>query len=117
MTPSDEAPTAARQAATGAVADLPAKAAAQVEAVVEVLRDKSVRPVYTVVQAVIFGLIGLFMLIVIVVLVSVGILRLLDTYVFPGRVWASYTVLAGIFVIAGLFLLSLRKKALNRSEA
>ncbi len=113
----DEASAAGRQAGAGGPADLPAKAAAQIEAVVEVLRDKSVRPVFAIVQGVIFGLVCAFMLLVIVVLLSVVVLRLLDTYAFPGKVWASYTVLGGIFSIAGLFLLSRRNKTPRGSEA
>jgi hypothetical protein len=40
---------------------------------------------------------------------SVGVLRLLDIYLFPGRVWASYTMLGGILTLAGLFLWTLRR--------
>ena len=51
-----------------------------------------------------------------VVLISVGVLRLLNTYVFrgPQRVWASYTLLGGIFTLTGLFLWTLRRPKSKR---
>jgi hypothetical protein len=97
-------------------ADLPAKAADQVEAVVSVIRDKTVTPVMTVVQLVVYGLIALFMLLVLMILISVAIVRVLDQTVFPGRVWASYTVLGGMWSGLGLFLLSRRNKPPRRQQ-
>ena len=40
--------------------------------------------------------------VVIAVVLSVALIRLLDVYVFPGRVWASYGLVALLFVIVGL---------------
>lgn len=92
-------------------ADWPAKAAGQVEALVSVIRDKTVNPVLSVVQLIVFGLVALFMLLVFTVVFSVAVLRLLDVLLFHHHVWASYTVLGGIFSLVGLFLLSRRNKA------
>ena len=48
-------------------------------------------------RAVVFGLLAAFIALVIVVLVSVGLVRLLDVYVFGGRVWISYLILGLLF--------------------
>jgi len=98
--------TSAGGATTG---DWPAQATETVETVVVAVRDKSVKPLTTVARALVFGLLGLAVAQVVIVLSSVGILRLLDIYAFPGRVWASYTLLGGIFTLLGLFLWTLRR--------
>jgi len=97
--------------------DFAAKAAARVEGLVEVLRDRSVRPVFNVVNYVIFGLTALFLLVVIMVLFPIALVRLLDVFVFGGRVWASDATVGGIFALAGLFLLSRRRGRTGEAEA
>jgi len=89
--------------------DWPAQATETVENVVVAVRDKSVRPLTTVARALVFGLVAAAVAQVVLVLSSVGVLRLLDIYLFPRRVWASYTMLGGIFTFAGLFLWTLRR--------
>jgi hypothetical protein len=89
--------------------DWPAQATETVENVVVAVRDKSVRPLTTVARALVFGLVAAAVAQVVLVLSSVGVLRLLDIYLFPRRVWASYTMLGGIFTLAGLFLWTLRR--------
>lgn len=91
--------------------DWPAEAAARVEDFVELLRDKSVRPVQRAVGYVIFGVVAFFLLIVLTVLLCVAIVRVLDVFVFAGRVWASDTLLGGIFCLLGMFLLSRRERS------
>jgi hypothetical protein len=99
-------------AADGAPAqDWAAKLAGHVESLVVVIRDKTVTPVLSVVQAVIFGLIALFLLLVFTIVLSIAVLRLLDVLLFHRDVWASYTVLGGIFSALGVFLLWRRNKA------
>lgn len=92
-------------------ADWPAKAAGQVEALVALIRDRTVTPVFSVVQAIVFGLVALFLLLVFTVIISIATLRLLDVLLFHRHVWASYTVLGGIFSALGVFLLAQRNKA------
>jgi hypothetical protein len=109
MSPSEE--TLAAAGSDAARADWPSKAAGQVETLVSAIRDKTVNPVLSIAQVVVFGLIALFMLLVLTVVLSVAILRLLDVLLFHRHVWASYTVLGGIFSLLGLLLLSRRNKA------
>ena len=89
--------------------DWPAQATETVETVVVAVRDKSVRPLTLVARALVYGLVAGAVALIVLWLSSVGVLRLLDIYVFPGRVWASYTLLGGIFTLSGLFLWTLRR--------
>ena len=88
--------------------DFAAKAAARVEGFVEVLRSRSVRPVFNGVNYTIFGLAATFLLVLVLVMLPVAAVRLLDVFVFGGRVWASDALVGGIFALGGLFLLSRR---------
>lgn len=94
----------------GTSRDFAAEAAARVEGLVEVLRDRSVRPVTRIVQFMISGFVAIFLLLTMLVLVSVALVRVLDVYVFGGRVWASDALVGGIFALAGLFLIARRQR-------
>jgi hypothetical protein len=96
-------------------ADWPAKAAARVDDLVGIVRDKSTVPILRGAEVAVYGLVAALLLLVVVVLFSVGVLRLLDVYVFGQRVWASYTLLGALFCVAGLFCLSKRKPRLGGS--
>ena len=109
MAPSED--SAGKAAAPAAARDWPAEAAARVEGLVDVLRDKSVRPVARVAQFLIFGFVATFLLLTMLVLVSVALVRLLDVFVFGQRVWASDLLVGGIFALAGAFLIARREGA------
>ena len=89
--------------------DWPAQATETVENVVVAVRDKSVKPLTTVARGLVYGLVAGAVVIVVICLSSVGVLRLLDIYLFPGRIWASYTMLGGIFTLMGLLLWTFRR--------
>lgn len=112
MAPTDDSTTAGT---TEVTTDFAAKAAARVEGVVEMLRDRSVRPVFKGVQGAIFGFVAFFLGIVVFVLIAIAAVRGLDI-AFGGRVWASDTVVGGIFSLGGLFLLS-RRHAKREADA
>jgi len=80
------------------------RAADGVDAVVTTVRDRVVRPILLLARALVFGAIILVAGTVAVVLLSVAVLRLLDVYAFPGRVWASYLLLGVVFSLAGLLV-------------
>jgi hypothetical protein len=111
----DDSAAAAEQAPPGR--DFAAEAAARVEDLVEVLRDKSVRPVMRIVQVAIFGLVAVFLLVTLLVLISVGLVRVFDSFVFGNRVWASDALVGGIFTLGGLFLLSRRQGSRSGARA
>jgi hypothetical protein len=82
-------------------AQWPTRAADAVDLVVDTIRDRAVRPILVGARAVVFGLLVITLGVVLLVVLSVSVVRLLDVYVFPGRVWASYTVLGLIFCAGG----------------
>jgi hypothetical protein len=86
----------------------PKKAADAVDLVVDTIHDKAIRPIVLAARVVVFGLLVAVLSLIVLVLLSVGLLRLLDVYAFSGRVWISYAVLGAIFTLAGLFLWSRR---------
>jgi uncharacterized membrane protein len=71
---------------------------------VEAVRDQTVRPVQKVVRSAIFGVLAFSIVIFILVMLIVGLVRLLNNEVFNQRVWASYFLLGGIFVIGGALI-------------
>jgi len=93
---------------SAATAEWPKKAADAVDLVVATIHDKAIRPVLLVARAIVFGLLVAVLSFVVLTLISVGLLRLLDVYVFPGRVWASYAVLGLVFSAGGVWAWSRR---------
>ena len=103
---SDGEPTATR----GRIpADWPARTADTIEATVEIVHDKVVRPLLLVARAVVFGILVAAMALGLFVLLSVAVVRLLDVYAFPGRVWASEALVGALFSLMGLGAWSLRR--------
>ena len=76
--------------------------------VVELIRDRTVRPVQTFVRAAIFGVLAFFVMIFVLVAFVIGLIRLLNNEVFDQRVWASYLLVGGIFVVIGAFISRMR---------
>ncbi len=108
MDPKPEGP-ATPLPGTGVLADLPTRSADLVDTLVELLRDRAVRPLTLATRAVVFGIIILAASLVSLVLVSITLIRLLTVYAFDGRVWLSDLVVGAVFVIAGL--LAWRRRA------
>jgi hypothetical protein len=88
--------------------DWPEKAVDLIDLVVDTIRDRVIRPIILVGRAIVFGLLIATLVTVLAVVVGVAILRLLDVYVFPGEVWASYTVLGALTCAVGLVAWSRR---------
>jgi hypothetical protein len=84
------------------MADLPAKAADTVELLVAALNDRAVRPILIAARAVVFGVLIAALAVALVVWLSVGFIRLLDVYLWPDKVWASYLLLGAVFTGGGL---------------
>jgi hypothetical protein len=60
------------------------------------------------VRAAIFGVLGVFVVIFVLVALVIGVVRLLNNEVFDQRVWASYLLIGGIFVAIGTFISRMR---------
>ena len=93
---------------SGMLNDLPTRGADAVDTLVELLRDKTVRPLTLATRAVVFGIIIFAASVVSVVLVSIALIRLLTVYAFDGRVWLSDLVVGAVFVILGILAWSQR---------
>jgi len=102
------AATVGSGAGDGFGSEWPIKAVDAVDLVVDTIHDKAVRPILLAVRVMVFGLLVAALALVVLVLLSIGLLRLLDVYAFSGRVWISYAVLGGVFTLAGLFTWSRR---------
>jgi hypothetical protein len=106
--PALTSPAAAIAAVAG---DWPKKAADAVDLAVDTIHDKAIRPAFLVARGIVFGLLGVVLVVAVVVWLSVGLVRLLDVYVVGGRVWISYAILGGIFTVIGLAAWSQRTAA------
>jgi len=95
---------AARGFRAGFAADLPAKATERIDQLVDLLRDKSVRPLTLAARAIMFGVIVFAASVVTVTLLSITFVRILTVYAFDGRVWLSDLVVGLLWVAAGLLL-------------
>ncbi len=107
MTPKPETPVTGLTG-SGALSDLPTRGADLVDSLVELLRDKTVRPLTLATRAVVFGIIVFAASVVTIVLLSITLIRLLTVYAFDGRVWISDLVVGAIFVVAGVVAWSKR---------
>ena len=115
MDPTPDSP-ASRLPGSGALGDLPTRGADWVDTVVELLRDRTVRPVTLVARVVVFGIIIFAAAVTTVVLVSIALIRLLTVYAFNGRVWLSDLVVGAVFVILGIVAWSQRTDSSATAE-
>jgi hypothetical protein len=83
-------------------ADWPAKAADTVELLVAALNDRAVRPVLVAARALVFGVLMVALTVALVVWFSIGLIRFMDVYFWPGEVWISYLLTGSVFTIGGL---------------
>ncbi|MGO8871152.1 MAG: hypothetical protein ACLQPH_07070 [Acidimicrobiales bacterium] len=109
MDPTPE-PPAPRLPGSGTTGDLPARGADQVDALVALLRDRTVRPLTLATRAVVFGIIVFAAAVITLVLLSITLIRLLTVYAFDGRVWLSDLVVGVLFVVIGIVAWSRRSE-------
>jgi hypothetical protein len=107
MDPKPETP-ASSLPGSGALGDLPTRGADLVDSLVDLLRNKTVRPLTLATRAVVFGIIVFAGTVVTVTLVSIALIRLLTVCAFGGRVWLSDLVVGALFVIVGVVAWSRR---------
>ncbi len=85
-----------------ALDDLPAKGADAVDAVVDFIQNKAVRPLTLATRAIVFGIIVLTAAIVTMTLVAITAIRILTVYIPGNRVWVSDLIVGTIFVAGGI---------------
>lgn len=98
-----------------AAGDWPARAADTVEAVVDGIYDKVIRPLALVARGIVFGILVATMALVLSVLLAIAAVRLIDSYAFGHRVWASEALVGGIIALLGLLAWSMRRS--RKTEA
>ena len=79
-----------------------------IDRIVGTVRDRTTRPAITAVRAIVLGTVAAFMGIAAIVLLSVGLVRLVNNLV-PGPVWIAHLIVGSVFALAGLILLRLRR--------
>lgn len=89
--------------------DWPVRAADTVEAVVDGIYDKVIRPLTLVARGIVFGILVATMGLVLAVLLAIATVRLLDSYAFGHRVWASEALVGGIITVLGVLAWSMRR--------
>jgi hypothetical protein len=82
------------------MSDWTTDAANAIDNAVGFVRERTVDPVHAIVRAVIYGLLAALILIPAVTLTTIGLFRILTI---EGEVWAAWTAIGGIFLIAGWF--------------
>ena len=90
-------------APTPASDDWAGQAADTVINVVDAVREKTTGPILTVARAIVYGLIGLFAVIVALIVVTIALVRFVNVYL-PGDVWAAHLLIGTIFTLAGLLV-------------
>lgn len=91
-----------------ALDDLPTKGADAVDAVVDFIQNKAVRPLTLATRAIVFGIIVLTASIVTLTLLSITLVRLLTVYIPGNRVWVSDLIVGTVFVGGGILAWSQR---------
>lgn len=99
--------------------DLPTKGADAVDAVVDFIQNKAVRPLTLATRAIVFGIIVLAAAIVTLTLLSITLVRVLTVYIPGNRVWVSDLIVGVIFVAGGIAAWSQRidRNAAARTSA
>ena len=70
--------------------DIASRATEWVDEATKFLQNRAVSPLFWIARAIIFGLLGLALVVVAGVLAVDTLVKLLDAYLFAGRVWITY---------------------------
>ena len=94
--------------------DWTVQAADTIESVVGSVRSKTADPLVTVARGLVYGLLAAIVGTMALVLVAVAAVRVLDVYLpwhpQDRRVWSADLIMGGVFVLAGMFLWSRRRR-------
>ena len=79
-----------------------------IDTVVATVNDKAIRPAIVAARAIVFGVIIGVVALAVLVLLSIGLIRLTTVYLFDHKVWISYLAFGGIFCLGGAYAYSKR---------
>ena len=68
------------------------------------VHDKVLRPIFLAGRAIAFGLIIVLAALVLVIALTIGLVRLLNVYLFAGHEWLTYAVIGVLFIAVGLVI-------------
>jgi hypothetical protein len=95
--------------------DWPAQAADRIVDAVDTVRDRTTGTAQTAARGVVYGLLAVVAGIVVLVLVTIGAIRLLDVLVdhfIPwGHIWLPYLILGCVFLLVGAIVFRRRRRA------
>jgi len=89
--------------------DWESRLADTIESTVAAVHDRLVRPLIIAARAAVFGIVVGSMALALSVLLSIALVRLLDTYAFGHRVWASEALVGAVLAGLGIVAWSLRR--------
>lgn len=90
--------------------DWPLRATDAVDAVCDLVTDKTARPLVSLSRIIVYGIVAATVGAVAAVASAVALVRLLDVYLFGAQVWASDAVIGTVFALGGLALWSKRRR-------
>ena len=79
-----------------------------VDRVVATVNDKAIRPAVVAARGIVFGVIIGIVGVAILILLSIGFIRVGTVYLFDHKVWITYLVLGALFCTGGAFAYSKR---------
>lgn len=84
--------------------DLVDRLLAIVDRVLDTIHDRVIRPILLVGRFIAYGLILLLVSFFLVSMIIIGLIRVLNVYVFTGHEWLSYAVIGALFLLIGMLI-------------
>jgi hypothetical protein len=88
----------------------------RLESITDIVDRRALLPVRRATRFIVYGSLAVLILPIILVFLSIFGVRLLNSYAFEGRDWASLTLIGGILSLGGLFLWTRRTKEKGDSD-
>lgn len=85
------------------------KALGSLDHVLDIVHDRVLRPIFLAGRIAAYGLIIALAALVFVIALIIGLLRVLNVYLFAGHVWISYLIVGVLSLSVGLFIWRRRK--------
>jgi hypothetical protein len=82
--------------------------------VLDVVHDRVIRPILLAGRAIAFGFIIFLASIVLLGALVIGVIRLMNVYLFAGHEWLSYLVVGAVSLVAGLVIWRRRRPVATR---